>query len=101
MPPGGALLAKDAPVWARVGRWVPWLNQFVCSWMWQRGLWLVVPGDGGLGRGRGPGDPSGDRDPRRPLSPAPVVARAVEPAEDARVLDLGTSRTTEVAPPTP
>jgi hypothetical protein len=59
---------RSMPLWARIWYMTPLIDRFAYEWMWWRGYWSVVVDQDG------PAPPgAGVREPRRPLSPGPVL----------------------------
>jgi len=63
-PPGGGTARPDLmPWWVKAWFRTPFIDRWAHPWMWDYGGWEVEPPSG---TGDGPGDESGDREPRLP-----------------------------------
>ncbi|MGY1855886.1 hypothetical protein [Modestobacter sp. SYSU DS0290] len=56
------------PAWVRLWYRTPFVDRYAHAWMWHHGGWDVLPT-------AGPGDPAGDREPRRPPPRSPAGRR--------------------------
>jgi hypothetical protein len=63
---GGTPRPDLMPWWVKVWYRTPFIDRWAHAWMWRHGGWEVEPPPG---PSDGPGEPSGDREPRRPTPP--------------------------------